>query len=90
MLDRQAEAYEARLAPKPVWQTGKMTPEVLDKLMRQIVPCRFHVSEIAATWKLGQNKLEAARLGAAGALAEAGIGAELEALAALTRQPPER
>ncbi|MGY9049836.1 MAG: FMN-binding negative transcriptional regulator, partial [Rhodobacterales bacterium] len=50
MLDRQSEAYEARLAPKPVWQTPKMTPEVLERMLRMILPFRLHVQRIDATW----------------------------------------
>ncbi len=89
MLDRQSAAYEARLAPKPVWQTPKMTPEVLERMMRMILPFRLHVERIEATWKLSQNKPESARLGAADALATSGIGAATDALVALMHQPPE-
>ncbi|PIL18863.1 hypothetical protein P775_17630 [Puniceibacterium antarcticum] len=88
MLDRQSEAYEARLAPKPVWQTPKMTPEVLERMLRMILPFRLHVQRIDATWKLGQNKADTARLGAAEALQESGIGTQTSALADLMRAPP--
>ncbi|ETX30909.1 FMN-binding negative transcriptional regulator [Roseivivax isoporae] len=87
MLDLQSAAYEARLAPKAPWTADKMTPDALERLMRAIVPCVLHVEAIDATWKLNQNKPDAARLGAAGAVAE-GIGQELDALAALMRNPP--
>ena len=87
VLDTQSAFYEERLAPKAPWTTGKMTPEVLEKMMRMIVPCRMTVSDIAATWKLGQNKDESARLGAAEALTS-GIGTDLGALSALMAQPP--
>lgn len=88
VLETQSAFYETRLAPKVPWTTGKMTPEVLEKMMRMIVPCRMVVTDIAATWKLGQNKDAAARMGAAAALTD-GIGTELEALAALMAEPPE-
>ncbi|SHG69931.1 FMN-binding negative transcriptional regulator [Marivita hallyeonensis] len=88
VLDTQSAFYEARLAPKTPWTTDKMTPEVLEKMMRMIVPCRMAVADISATWKLGQNKDEAARLGAARALT-AGIGTELDALSALMTEPPD-
>jgi transcriptional regulator len=87
VLDTQSAFYEDRLAPKMPWTSGKMTPEVLDKMMRMIVPCRMHVNDIAATWKLGQNKDEAARLHAASQV-EGGIGTDLEQLAKLMMTPP--
>lgn len=87
VLDTQSAFYETRLAPKTPWSPGKMTPEVLDRMMRMIVPCRMQVHDIAATWKLGQNKDEAARLGAAEAVTT-GIGTELQALCALMTDPP--
>lgn len=88
VLDLQSAFFEARLLPKPAWTADKMTPDALERLMRMIVPCRMTVSEIAATWKLGQNKPEAVRHAAADALA-AGIGSDLAQLAALMTDPPE-
>ncbi len=88
MLDAQSADMEAHLAPKPIWQTGKMTPEVLERMMRQIIPFHFHVERIDATWKLGQNKPDAVRLAAAEALETGATGQELAALAALMKAPP--
>lgn len=88
VLDTQSAFFEARLAPKPPWTTGKMTPDVLEKMMRMIVPCRMKVEDIAATWKLGQNKDDAVRERAA-AMVPGGLGAEREALAALMANPPD-
>lgn len=90
MLDRQSAAYEAQLLPKRPWTTAKMTPEVLEKMMRQIVPFRFAVTGVDGTWKLGQNKPEAARLGAAAQMAQHGIGSEPDAIAAMMRDPHHR
>ncbi|RVT83362.1 FMN-binding negative transcriptional regulator [Rhodobacteraceae bacterium CCMM004] len=87
MLDRQSAAFEAALAPKPPWMPAKMTPTVLERMMRSIVPCRLSGIALDATWKLGQNKPEAARLGAADGVAAAGRGTETDALAALMRDP---
>lgn len=87
VLDDQSAFYEARLAGKAPWTTNKMTPEVLDRMMRLIVPCRMVVEDIAATWKLGQNKDDAVRQSAA-AQVPSGMGSELEALAALMAEPP--
>ena len=46
IIDRLSDAFEAKLAPKPIWKSTKMTPEVMDKMMRQIVPCQFHIEEV--------------------------------------------
>lgn len=85
LLDRQSAFFEEQLAPKAPWKTDKMTPEALDKLMRQIVPCRFTVTRIEGTWKLGQNKPDDARHAAAAQVDAYGIGAETAILAALMR-----
>ncbi|MFQ6546783.1 FMN-binding negative transcriptional regulator [Aestuariibius sp. 2305UL40-4] len=87
MLDRQSAAYEDRL-PKHPWTTGKMTPDVLNRMMRQIVPCRMAIEKIDGTWKLGQNKPDEVRGAAAGHLTDSSIGSELDALAGLMRDPP--
>ena len=88
LLDRQSAQYEARLAPKPEWRAEKMTAQVLDRMMRQIVPCAMRVDEITGTWKLAQNKPEDVRLRAADPLEEAGQGQEVATLARLMRAPP--
>ena len=88
MLDRQSAAYEERLRPKTPWTAEKMSEGALDRLMRSILPFRLHVERIDATWKLNQNKTEAARMRAAEAIARSGIGQETEALARLMRNPP--
>jgi transcriptional regulator len=82
-LDALSAEFEERLS-KPPWRTGKMTPETLERMMRQIVPCRMVVEAVRGTWKLSQNKPDAARLGAADGV-EAGIGTEAAVLAALMR-----
>ncbi len=83
MLDRQSAAYEGRLAKRP-WTAEKMTQDVLERLMRAIVPARLKVERIEGTWKLSQNKPEDVRHAAA-AEVEGGIGQELAALAHLMR-----
>ena len=85
LLDRQSALFEERLLPKPPWTTAKMSPEVLDRMMRQIVPCVIRVDEIDGTWKLGQNKPAQARQGAADRLDASGLGQEPRLLAALMR-----
>ena len=48
-------------------------------MMRGIVPCVMQVSDLQSTWKLGQNKPEDARAGAAWGLEGQG-NADLAAL----------
>jgi transcriptional regulator len=85
MLDRQSAAYEDQLLPKTPWSTDKMTPEVLEKMMRMIVPFRFTVTGVDGTWKLGQNKPEAVRLAAAVQMHEHGIGSAPAEIAEMMR-----
>lgn len=85
MLDRQSAAYEEQLLPKTPWTTGKMTPDVLEKMMRMIVPFRFTLTGVDGTWKLGQNKPDAVRTDAASQMAQHGIGSEVATIAALMR-----
>jgi len=75
--------FEARLAPKPVWELDKVSPENRQKMMRMLVPAELEITEVDATWKLGQNKPETAVTGAAKALQSSPVGAETAALAAL-------
>jgi transcriptional regulator len=85
-LDRLSSNFETRLAPKPIWKTSKMTPEVLARLQRQIVPVEMTIENIDSTFKLNQNGADSSRLGAAAGLAEGGTpGMETAALAALMR-----
>lgn len=86
IIDRLSDAFEAKLAPKPVWKSTKMTPEVMDKMMRQIVPCRLRIEDVQSTWKLGQNKPDAARLGAADQIRKSGVGAQTADLADLMQR----
>ncbi len=85
MLDRQSAHFENQLLPKTPWTTGKMTPDVLERMMRAILPFRLHIAEVSGTWKLNQNKDDAVRLKAADQI-ESGAGAELAELARLMRE----
>ncbi len=87
MLARQSAQFEERL-PKPAWTMDKMDSEAKARMLRMILPFRFEIEEIDSTWKLNQNKEQAARLGAAGEVG-GGIGSELGALAELMRAPPD-
>ncbi len=86
-LDRLAANFEARLAPNAPWKADKMTPDVLARLLRQIVPVEMTIESVDSTFKLNQNGPASARLGAAAALAEGGTpGMETAALVALMRE----
>lgn len=63
-LDRLSEAFETRLVPKRPWHTAKMPADVLERMMRMIVPCRLDIATVDGTWKLAQNKPDTARLAA--------------------------
>ncbi len=88
VLERLSEAMEARLTPKPIWKMDKVSTDALSKMMRQIVPIAMDIDDVDGTWKLAQNKPDAARLGAADALAETGFGAEYGVIAQLMKNPP--
>lgn len=87
MLDRQSAFYEDRLLPKPPWKTSKMMPEVMEKMMRIIVPCRIKVTGVDGTWKRSQNKSDAVRLRAAEQVAAYGFGVDAPVMAALMQAP---
>jgi transcriptional regulator len=87
-LDRLSERFERQLLPKTPWRTDKLPDEVLKRFMRMIVPCRLTITDVQGTWKLGQNKPAAARLGVADQMEKAGIGLETAALANLMRAVP--
>ena len=87
-LDRLSAEFENRLFHKTPWLTAKLPGETLDRMMRQIVPARMDITSIDGTWKLNQNKTEAARLSAAGHVARSTVGARPEAVADMMRHPP--
>ena len=84
LLARLSDQFESKLHPKPNWTMEKMTDDVKTKMMRQILPFKFEISELHSTSKLGQNKPEQARLGAAKALAD-----HVPALAKLMKDLPQ-
>lgn len=56
LLDDLSAHFEARLAPKPPWTTGKMTPARLEALLGGIVAYAAPIERLEGTWKLSQNK----------------------------------
>lgn len=87
VLDRESELFEGRLAPKPVWTADKMEGEVLDRMMRSILPCRMTVESVDGTWKLNQNKPDDVRLRAADRMERDGLGQDVSSLARMMRNP---
>ncbi len=69
LLDDLSAAHEARLAPKPAWTRGKMSPGRFEGLMKAIIGYELHIEELRGNRKLGQHKNEAERTGAADGLA---------------------
>jgi len=56
LLDDLSAHFEAKLAPKPPWTTGKMTPAKLEALLGGIVAYEASIERLEGTWKLSQNK----------------------------------
>jgi len=69
LLDALSAEHEARLAPKPAWTRGKMTPGRFAGMLKAIVGFELTVEALRGTRKLGQHKQEAERAGAAAGLA---------------------
>ncbi|MCR8826808.1 FMN-binding negative transcriptional regulator [Pseudosulfitobacter koreensis] len=85
LLDAQSAHFEEQLQPKTPWTAAKMSADVLDRMMRQIVPCRMTVTGVDGTWKLSQNKSDDVRERAADGVEAYGLGSDLAVLAALMR-----
>lgn len=86
LLDRQSALFENRLLPKTPWKTEKMSEGVMERMMRQIVPCRMEVTGVDGTWKLNQNKPDEVRLRAADQVEAYRQGVDTDVLAALMRR----
>ncbi len=90
LLDRQSAHFETLLLPKSPWRMEKMTPEVVTRMMRQIVPCQMQVTEIHGTWKLNQNKPDDVRLRAAQKVDRAKMGVQTDLLSEHMRAVSKR
>ena len=82
-LDALSSEFERCLAPKPQWLTDKVTEDALNRMLRQIRPVRLHIADVQGTWKLGQNKSEAARQAAARHMARSNLAAGATDIASL-------
>lgn len=56
LLDALSDRFEDRLAPKPPWTRGKMTPGRFESLLGGIAAFEVAVERFEGVWKLGQNK----------------------------------
>ncbi|HBZ42741.1 MAG TPA: negative transcriptional regulator [Maritimibacter sp.] len=83
-IDGLSAQFERRIVGKTPWTSEKMSAGVVERMMRAIVLVRLDIEAVEGTWKLGQNKPDAARLAAADRI-EAGSGTELSVLAELMR-----
>jgi len=86
ILERFSAAFEERLLPKPPWTLDKVSDETYRKLALQIVPVAMTVDSIDSTWKLAQNKTDAARTGAADGVGSHDVGSETGRLAAYMKE----
>jgi len=69
LLDDLSAAHEARLAPKPLWTRAKMSPGRFEAMLKAIIGYELTIEDLRGTRKLGQNKKDAERQGAADGLA---------------------
>jgi len=83
LLDRLSAAQESQLAPKPPWTSAKMNPARLDAMTRAIVGFAIENPQFRGAIKMGQNKSEAERRGAIGALRAIGRHREADEMEAL-------
>ena len=83
-VDALSAAHENRLLPKKPWVSDKMSEGAMPRMMRMILPFRFHVTSIEGTWKLNQNKTPEIRARAAQALSQGDASAR--EIAALIRR----
>jgi transcriptional regulator len=85
-VDALSAEHESRITDKRPWTSAKMTEGAMPRMMRMILPFRFHVTSIDGTWKLNQNKPPEVRARAAEALARGNAAAQ--DIAALMRELP--
>ncbi len=86
-VDALSAEHETRLLPKKPWRSDKMSDGVMPRMMRMILPFRLAITSVEGTWKLNQNKTNAARASAAASLA-AQPDAGSQAIAALMCSAP--
>lgn len=85
-VDALSAEHESRITGKRPWTSAKMTEGAMPRMMRMILPFRFHVTSVEGTWKLNQNKPAEVRARAAEALSKGNASAQ--EIAALMRGLP--
>ncbi|WP_103257550.1 FMN-binding negative transcriptional regulator [Tabrizicola aquatica] len=85
-VDALSAEHESRITDKRPWTSAKMTEGAMPRMMRMILPFRFHVTSVEGTWKLNQNKPAEVRARAAEALSKG--NATAQEIAALMRDLP--
>lgn len=91
VLDRQIATFEKRLAPKSPWKADKIEEGLLKRMLQNIIPIEMSLQSVDSTFKLGQNRSDGARTGAAAALAAGGTpGMETRALAEMMERVRNR
>lgn len=82
-----ADVFKAECVPKKTrLERHQNDPEVMERMVRQILPCQFHIKEVQSTWKLNQNKLENARLSVEDQVEEHTVGYYVHQLESFTRE----
>lgn len=80
LVARLTREHEQRSQqPKP-WKMGDSAPEFIDGLLQAIVGIEIDITRLAGKFKLGQNREERDRLGAAASLDAVGNSATAEAM----------
>jgi transcriptional regulator len=74
-VDALSAEHEGRITAKRPWTSTKMTEGAMPRMMRMILPFRFHVTSVEGTWKLNQNKSPEIRARAADALSQGNASA---------------
>ena len=82
-LNDRADEVKAAAGKRP-WTSAKMSEGAMPRMMRMILPFRFHVASVEGTWKLNQNKTPEIRARAAEALSQG--DARAQEIAALMRR----
>lgn len=68
VVARLTRVHEARTGSATPWRMGDAPADYLDRMLAAIVGIEVEITAIVGKWKLGQNKDERDRLGAAEAL----------------------
>ncbi|MEL7215750.1 MAG: FMN-binding negative transcriptional regulator [Pseudomonadota bacterium] len=82
-LDRLSTHFEAKLAPKPIWTTSKMTRRAYDAMLRGLIGVEMLVSELRGVRKTAAHKPIAAQVAVAGHMSATGRARDVEMAALL-------